>query len=105
MQTLLALAVVVGLCGDCNNDGRVTVNELIVAVKAALADPATPTPTDDCGIGCYDSGACPDVCWDVPYANGRQCDTSMCWHTDEQLATCVAAYDNAHPGACWAVTP
>jgi hypothetical protein len=81
------------MCGDCNDDGRVTVAELVRVVNNALNSPIV------CELDC---NTCPDECielvrWTV---DGQTyfCPTSFCANSNAKLDACVRQL--AREGIC-----
>ncbi len=105
------------LAGDCNNDGRVTVGEIITLVNIDLgtADPSAcycppqphgvfipcaleaidnllfaPLPiVEQCGVGCSGDPSRCQVCWEVFDCGTHAID--FCNDTPEQFQRCLAA--------------
>lgn len=86
-------------CGDCNQDGRVTINELVTAVKNALDDRLSA-----CGLSCFgpcyspiegdppcpcEGGGCTELPVLVDATRTFECETSICFHTEEQFRSCL----------------
>ena len=108
------------LAGDCDGNGRVTVNEVITCVDIDLgtatldACPAyqcpsavkveipcllivvnnllyPPTVAEQCGVGCYsDPSRCPDTCTEVLDCGSDRPGTDLCDDSPEQFAFCLA---------------
>lgn len=86
------------MCGDCNNDGRVAVNEIVTAVNTAL---------DPCNFGC---GFNPDDCTvgrctEQPIVDGQQCQVSLCAQSDTQADLCARLFKTLHPESCFNRAP
>lgn len=87
------------MCGDCNNDHKVTVAELVTAVHNALeGDPCH----EGCAEACFpDSGNCPcTTCNEFPVVDGVRCAVSICEDSDEQVRACHTRFRAEHPDQC-----
>lgn len=82
------------MCGDCNNDGKVLINELVSAVNNAL------NPPFDCTEGCFDTGICPNNCGEFPTIDGITCATSICIYSESQLRACIQHLHET-TNQCW----
>ena len=91
---LFASPVTAQICGDCNRNGRVTVDEIVTAVNNLLND-ACDT------IGCTDA-TCGDNCAEFPGAtvNGLnyQCGITLCTNTN--VTACVTRLVTQQTGLC-----
>lgn len=89
------------MCGDCDADGKVQIAELVTAVRNALIG-------DACGIGCYESHACDDVCIEFPAIEidgvQMQCDTSLCYRNATAVHDCLVSFRARHPEQCFSAT-
>lgn len=89
------------MCGDCNNDQRITIAELIATINNLL--------NDDCGFWCYGNGICDASCVEypaTPIGNDMylQCSTSMCFNSEEQVSRCINRFAAAKPSSCYEVS-
>jgi hypothetical protein len=93
------------MCGDCDGDSRVTIDELVAAVGNALG-------SDACGFDC--SGECfftPEqcrcgdaICGEFPRLGEEICEVSLCYFSDEQLESCTRQFKAAHPERCHSIS-
>jgi len=94
---LITLLLVGTLMCDGNADGRVTIDELVAGVQAALD-----------GDPCGDCTTCGDACSEFPEAviDGAlvSCQASFCYVSDERTAACVRSLMQV-PFTCVAVQP
>jgi len=73
------------MCGDCNADGQVLINELVAAVNNALS----PDMNQFCGFDCSPDSC--QSCLEFPSDSNVtiQCSTSICYRSDSQLDSCI----------------
>lgn len=83
---LTATAAPAQMCGDCNGDRRVTIAELVRAVRNALE----PDPLEACGKDCT-QGSCggASTCIEFPGTDTYECATSICFDTQVQYDACL----------------
>lgn len=101
--SFLALPADAQMCGDCNNDHKVEVSELVKAVSNALnGDPCH----EGCAATCFDENSpnCPcDSCFEFPVVNHIVCSVSMCNDSPEQVASCHGRFMSEHPDSCHSI--
>lgn len=90
------------MCGDCNNDHKVTISELIKAINNSLiGDPCHEGCADNCFV---DSGNCPCTsCFEFPVVDNVLCMVSICNDSTEQVRSCHARFYSEHPTHCYSV--
>lgn len=96
---LTVLFFIGALTCDADSNGRVSIEELVQGVRAALE-----SPEEVCGFGCTDSNLCPEACTEFPEAllDGTlvSCSTSLCDYSYDQKAQCLRLLRLSHPQAC-----
>lgn len=83
------------MCGDCDNDNKVTIAELVTAINNSLAG-------DPCHEGCIDCPANAD-CIEFPHFDNIVCSVEFCLPPRTEIRPCFDRFQAQHPELCHVV--